>query len=273
MATSCDQLNYEYMSEDAIDEELKCVICKQPLQSPVSLSQCNHTFCKECIKQWLCQINTCPTCREDNSNIHSYRTAQVASWHNTAYIEINTKIVLNQLDRLLVRCLLCEKNDIQRCDYQKHEETCTKKVVPCSAADLKCTWKGVRDELPTHLKICAFEQLRSILDELKSNNDTLKNQVNFLLKIINKGNLMTQQCTKPLNECRYGITNTPTEFNCAICNQSVPREDISLHNCGGDCICQACVDAQYSDDEDDQYPYDEYDQSNFYGNEYYADLQ
>ncbi len=262
MATSSDHFNYEYMNENEIDEELKCVICKQPLQFPVSLSTCNHTFCKECIKKWLDRINTCPTCRQVNSN--SYRchnTASFRSMQTVAYVEINTRIVLNQLYRLLVRCLICGESNIQRCDYQNHENTCGKKIVLCSAADIKCTWKGARNELTLHLINCPFEQLRPIIDEIKNelqmtknelqnSVDILKNKVDFLLKLINKGNLMNQECTMPMNECKYGIvniSNTRRQFNCSVCNKSVRREQISLHTCSDNCICQSCINAQYDE--------------------------
>jgi len=50
MSLSIDQ--YEYMDEHAIDDKLKCIICTQPLQSPVSLA-CEHTFCQFCIETWI----------------------------------------------------------------------------------------------------------------------------------------------------------------------------------------------------------------------------
>jgi len=192
------------------------------------------------------------------------------------YVEINTRIVLNQLDRLLVRCLLCGESNIQRCNYQNHENTCVKKIVLCSAADIKCSWKGTRDELTVHLNNCPFEQLRPIIDELKNeiqmrknelqnSVDILKNKVDFLLKLINKGNLMNQECTMPMNECKYGIINTSNprrQFNCSICNQSVRREQISLHTCSGDCICYSCVNTHYNEsstDDNEYYTYEEWD--------------
>jgi hypothetical protein len=225
---------------------------------------CNHTFCEECIKKWLERMHTCPTCRQVCSNNYQHHSAFHQPRRTFAYVKINTRIVLNQLDRLLVRCLACGESNIQRCNYQNHEKTCSKKVVFCPAADIKCTWKGPRDELTTHSNNCPFQQLRPIIDELKdelnstkvdlkTSVDSLQNKVNLLLQIINKGNLMTQECTMPMNECKYKITDTPTtkiRFKCDICDKYIQHEQISVHACSGGCICRSCVNIQYSDDSD-----------------------
>ena len=132
--------DYEYINENEIDTELKCVICRQPLQSPVSLSACNHTFCTECIKTWLAQNPKCPTCRE--TVVPRERNGP---WTATAspYVPINSRIVLNQLDRLLVRCSLCDETNIQRYHWQTHEKNCIKKTVSCPSADIKCTLERI----------------------------------------------------------------------------------------------------------------------------------
>ena len=39
---------YDYMNEESIDCELKCSLCTQPFQMPVSAT-CGHTFGKNCI--------------------------------------------------------------------------------------------------------------------------------------------------------------------------------------------------------------------------------
>jgi len=252
--------NYEYMDENKIDDELKCVICQQPLQSPVSLSICNHTFCKDCIKTWLSRNQTCPICRQvitrhyGRNNMQSFRTP--------TYLPINTRIVLNQLDRLLIRCLLCNETNIQRCHWNNHEKTCLKKTVSCPSADIKCTWEGSRDTLSIHLQKCPFQQVRPIIDELKNELTSiqttqiqLKNSVNilerkvaFLLQFINNGNIMAQNRIKSANESKYDTndgSNRNFRFVCSICRKYIPRDQISLHACSGDCICRSCVNSQY----------------------------
>jgi hypothetical protein len=255
--------DYEYINENEIDDELKCVICKQPLECPVSLSICHHTFCKQCIELWLNQNETCPTCRQVTTTYHSERHNR--SFQTPIYVPINTRIVLNQLDRLLIRCLLCNETNIQRCNWKNHEKICLKKIVTCPSADIKCRWEGSRDILSIHLNNCTFQQVRPIIDELKNelklaritqnqlkkSVNILERKVDFLLKLINKGNLMTQNCTKSINECNYNLNGESSSqsfrFNCSICHEYIRREQISLHACSGECICHSCVNSQYRD--------------------------
>ena len=46
-------------------EELQCSICSFIFQVPYSLQPCKHTFCKECISEWLTRQLTCPLCRRE----------------------------------------------------------------------------------------------------------------------------------------------------------------------------------------------------------------
>ncbi|KAJ1816362.1 E3 ubiquitin ligase, partial [Coemansia sp. RSA 2599] len=45
-----------------LSEALQCTICIETFSSPHTLS-CGHTFCKECLVQWLAVSMMCPTCR------------------------------------------------------------------------------------------------------------------------------------------------------------------------------------------------------------------
>jgi hypothetical protein len=248
--------DYEYINEAEIDDELICVICQEPFEFPVSLLECNHTFCKKCIQVCLARNHSCPTCRQ---------IVDQRSFQSPAYVPINTRIVSNQLDRLLIRCLRCSETNIQRCHWKNHEKICLKKIISCPSSDIKCTWEGSRDALSIHLKDCTFQQVRPVIDELKNelklaqktqldleySVKTLEKKVHFLLKFINHGNIMTKNCTKSTNECKYNNTNGSFEshrFNCSICHAYIiQREQISLHACSGGCICVSCVNSQYSD--------------------------
>src|SRR5690242_3063063 len=103
MAAALKPLNdsYEYMNESEIDDEIKCTICRQPFQKPVSLS-CQHTFFLACIELWLNEHHSCPACRQ---------TPIITE--DEKFSPINTYIVNNQLDRLLVRCNQCYEMNIQ----------------------------------------------------------------------------------------------------------------------------------------------------------------
>ena len=148
--TSVDQ--YSYVTEDQIDSELKCSVCNQPFVQPMVGKQCEHTFCKVCIDNWYQQNFSCPLCRM-----------------NTPFKPLTTRIVLSQLDRLLVRCSHCHQNNIERGNFDDHiQHQCRQVNVRCKAADLKCTWTGKRQELMEHSAICPLLQIRPVIQELRS---------------------------------------------------------------------------------------------------------
>ena len=104
---------FEYINEDAISDELKCIICSEPFQVPVSVD-CKHIFCLSCITTWA-QLNvSCPVCRYSFATPGNYPT-------------VTSETLLNQLNGLLVRCLKCDKTEIKRVDFDAHLERCSKK--------------------------------------------------------------------------------------------------------------------------------------------------
>ncbi|UJR16789.1 hypothetical protein I4U23_003688 [Adineta vaga] len=263
-------VDYEYINENEIDEELRCTICKQPLQSPVSLVVCNHTFCRECIETWLNQIQTCPTCRQSTFDNSRRRFGEKLSIQPLPFAPINTRIVLNQLDRLRVRCILCQESNIQRCHFKDHEQHCTKKIVSCPSVDIKCIWTGPKDKLAMHINECIFQQIRPIIEELQADVkaakteqveltnsvELLEKKVVFLLAFINKGSPLVQNCSKPMHDCKYGSDQASQSnkfFCCNICHAQIHRNQIALHACSGDCICQECLHDQYSEDYENDY--------------------
>ena len=46
-----------------IDEELRCQVCWGVLQDPLQANECEHTFCRVCINEWLKNSTTCPVDR------------------------------------------------------------------------------------------------------------------------------------------------------------------------------------------------------------------
>jgi hypothetical protein len=255
MATASKSIinTYEYMNESQIDEALKCIICTQPFVKPVSL-HCQHTFCRECIRTWLNEDQSCPTCR------------LIIDSDDEQFAPVNTHVVVNQLDRLLVQCNQCQEKNIQRGNFRDHQSKCTKQLVSCLAADLKCSWKGPRNEQDTHAEHCSFQQLRPLIDLLYSQLDNSlqtqsalqeklehqSEQITFLLAFINQGNTMSKECSKLFSRCQYSIrmlNKDKTIFQCTICESNVRRRHVALHACSLnehiDCICQSCYEKQY----------------------------
>jgi hypothetical protein len=154
-------INYEYIDESSIDENYKCSICTKPFQYPVT-TPCDHSYCRECIQYWLSEGHlSCPICRQTLSA--------------DDLTPITTRLVLNILDKLLVKCSDCERSGIQRGNLIDHmTKFCPKSIVNCSALDIKCPWRGTRDERENHLLQCNYERLRSTLSQLMNKNQQLE---------------------------------------------------------------------------------------------------
>jgi len=134
-------MSFTYINEDQIDLELKCMICHEPFQSPVNCIACGQTFCQQCIDTWNKQQLSCPSCRKNGY----------------LFVPVITRILLNQLNRLLVQCSLCQQINIERYHFSDHLAfTCPKKIIICTD---KCGWKGRRENLEKHLIKCRKNQL------------------------------------------------------------------------------------------------------------------
>jgi hypothetical protein len=151
------------MNEDAIDDELKCAICQQPFREPVSSTRCHHTFCRECIIAGINREKRCPLCRIYSD--HAY------------YQPVRSHPLLNQLNRLLVRCNACQQINIQSGNFQDHARNCPNWIIPCTAADIRCAWQGPRNQLANHVIICPFQCIRPIVDDLRGQIQTHSEQI------------------------------------------------------------------------------------------------
>uniref|UniRef100_H3C590 Ligand of numb-protein X 1 n=1 Tax=Tetraodon nigroviridis TaxID=99883 RepID=H3C590_TETNG len=54
--------NHEYLYQDEVDDDLVCHICLQPLIRPLD-TPCGHTYCQECLTNFLLESDFCPVCR------------------------------------------------------------------------------------------------------------------------------------------------------------------------------------------------------------------
>ena len=99
-----------------VDENLVCPICRVAFVDPVD-TECDHTFCRECITQALSHSETCPIDR-----YHLSVQAPLSRPH---------KIIINQIDALLVKCICCEA-PVPRSMLQNHvERYCKDALVKC----------------------------------------------------------------------------------------------------------------------------------------------
>ena len=167
MTITLANTNYEYMDKASIDKDLNCEYCNNPLVDPVS-TPCKHTFCRLCIEQKI--KKTGGACAKPKCKNKSIALEDLTP--------VTERIVLNMLDRLLVKCSSCGTSNIQRGAFEKHAtKLCPKATVTCSAADLKCPWIGSSDQLKHHVMVCSYEQIRPILMEIIQDNRQLKEQI------------------------------------------------------------------------------------------------
>lgn len=118
----------DYVSK--YDDNLVCPICRCPLVDPVLLMDCDHCFCRDCIRQtWpahspLGPKGDCPTCR---------MPAKLGPRAST------TKILVNILDDLVVKCPKSEngcKSQVKRGEVQDHIAIyCGYSMVECKDAN------------------------------------------------------------------------------------------------------------------------------------------
>ena len=121
----------DYVS--SYDSNLMCPICRCPFVDPVVLAECDHCFCRECIRQSWNTNSTytphgprgdCPTCRTP---------AKLGPRSATS------KILINLTDELIVSCPKADdgcKTEIKRGEVQDHVNIyCGYALVECEAED------------------------------------------------------------------------------------------------------------------------------------------
>ena len=230
---------YEYVHSGLIDDELKCAICHYPFQLPVTTNICGHTFCRKCIETWLASESSCPVCRR--------------RVYCTDFAPIVMLALLNQLNRLRVRCIACGLSNIQRGNFEDHLKMCTHHTVPCPATDLGCSWIGKGHELSQHERTCSFRNARVTVDELLTQKRQLQTTVQrqaetirLMTLLMNNGKPMTENCMRD-DACRvfYYSPNANEEPRCAMCLQSVRHINICMHHCDGGCVCKSCFKIHY----------------------------
>ncbi|KAK1163109.1 ligand of Numb protein X 2-like [Acipenser oxyrinchus oxyrinchus] len=98
--------NHLYDYQDEVDDELSCLICLQPLLCPMD-TPCGHTYCFQCLDNFLREQDFCPVDRQKLSLRQCRRSSL---------------LVRNLLDKLSVLCPFQKHCGLkmQRCELEPH---------------------------------------------------------------------------------------------------------------------------------------------------------
>ncbi|CAF0977089.1 unnamed protein product [Rotaria sp. Silwood1] len=227
MITTILYSNYEYMDKMSINKDLKCDYCNNPFVEPVS-TPCNHIFCRVCIENKI--KNTDGTCAKPKCKNKSITLENLTP--------VTKHIILNMLDRLLVKCTSCGMANIERSAFEKHyTKTCPKAIVSCTAIDIKCPWTGPNDQLKQHIFSCIYEQIRPVINEIIQDNRQLKEKLQQMseqylkyhqlhIKELQEINQRLNKIVEQLNEILYQEKNQLNELQ----NEMQQLKELIIHN-------------------------------------------
>ena len=121
-----DQL-YEYVNTEEIEKKCLCQICEKPLVQPVVI-RTGERYCGKC-----------------------------ANDEGRECLPLTDSLIIQILEKLPVRCVLCNEKNIERNDFEKHMiDQCPKAIVECPGSVNHCPWIGLREELSIHLSECTL---------------------------------------------------------------------------------------------------------------------
>ena len=186
-----NQITY-YNTDNLIDkdncEDLICVICLNVLKNPISCSEKKkyHSFCKECIDEYLKQNDYCPTCKENfEYKINNILIFELNKLHFKCAFQKEGCDCIISYSEYLSHINNCKYNDISyEChimkynyDYKEFE---------------KCGYIGKKLDIQKHFKLCAYNKYNCIFcnkDILQMNlEEHAKNECKFGIIIYPEGN-------------------------------------------------------------------------------------
>ncbi|CAF3657815.1 unnamed protein product [Rotaria socialis] len=197
---------YEYIDKESIGSDLICLLCHNPFIDP-TVTQCGDTYCRQCIEKYMRNGSHCP----------SQSCNQLLS---TDHLIPPSRNFISMLDKLKVRCQLCEKTNINRGTFDEHIKTsCPECILDCPGKNIGCQWFGSRNEHDEHTKTCLFEKLGRMVDILYK---VIENQSLDIEKLQKE----TQQQTTEIGQQKTEIEQQKAQLQ----QQQIQISDIQSEN-------------------------------------------
>eukprot|EP00475_Leptophrys_vorax_P010209 TRINITY_DN16882_c0_g1_i1.p1 TRINITY_DN16882_c0_g1~~TRINITY_DN16882_c0_g1_i1.p1 ORF type:complete len:463 (-),score=120.96 TRINITY_DN16882_c0_g1_i1:48-1436(-) len=150
----------------ALDHDLVCVICANVMVDPTMVTSCQHSYCKECLDEWLQQQTQCPGCRTgiketipDRRAKKQISTLQVrcknAEYGCSATGELGTApSTFWDKHEPLCTVKTCEFCSVKTNNLDAHLNICELAFVPCPFKKIGCDAKLKKDAIQKHVDGC-----------------------------------------------------------------------------------------------------------------------
>jgi WD40 repeat protein len=192
---------FMYVDVDNVDEDLKCIICTDPMTDPVT-ALCGHNFCRKCSLTNIARSLPCPLCNLPIADVHP----------------VTLRSFVNMLDKIPVQCAECFSL-MQRGRFEEHTNVCPNVQQRCTANDLGCEWVGPRNQLGEHAEVCpytivrpAFEQMRQQLGhEIRSKEEHLQKSTQLVKSLQKQLTDMRVQYASEAQKLRMQLTEVNTQ--------------------------------------------------------------
>ena len=160
-----------------VDDELKCPICCCVLQEAVQAPECEHTFCQECIQEWLSRQTSCPVDRQPLTR---------------GGLKPAPRVLRNFLAKLDIKCDFAGVNGcpavVKLENLQSHTDTCDFNPYKPVICEKGCGFVLLRNQVEGHNCLSDLRELISKqetqINELKASKTTQAEQLSDL-----RGNL------------------------------------------------------------------------------------
>jgi hypothetical protein len=212
---------HEYFSELCVEEKYRdyqCMICMCLIKKATQIQSCGHFFCKDCIKPWYEQNESCPLCKTEIKKGDMTEIKHIdrkvgeikvqcpcCPWQGF-YLDFEKHLspsANKPCPYLLAECLAChekikvehmESHKTEKCQYRPvscefcqvvivHNQKDLHLVQDCSETIVSCnelcSFKGTRSLREVHKTLCDYEKIPCPLSYMGCTEFILRKEVDL----------------------------------------------------------------------------------------------